>query len=65
MATETPAKVAVADAAAPESKPAFVKPEKPDEASYKEGLAKLEKAHSEAQQKFVRRLSFCDHACIG
>lgn len=54
MATESPAKVAPADAPAPESKPAFVRPEKPDEAAYKEGLAKLEKAHSDAQQKFVR-----------
>ncbi|CAI6334633.1 unnamed protein product [Periconia digitata] len=52
MATESGAKVATTDASAPDSKPAFVKPEKPDEAAYKEGLAKLDKSHADAQQKF-------------
>lgn len=34
-------------------KKTFVKPERPDEAAYKEALKKAEKAHVEAQDKFV------------
>jgi len=56
MATPSAAKVATADTAAPEGKQQkqeFVKPEKPDEAVYKEGLAKFEKEHEAAREKFV------------
>lgn len=53
VATPSAAKVATPDASAPEGKQQIVKPEKPDEAAFKEGLAKLEKAHTAAQEKFV------------
>lgn len=36
-----------------EAKQQFVRPEKPDEAVYKDKLYKLEKVHSESQAKFV------------
>lgn len=44
---------AATPAAAPEGKQQFVKPEKPDEAAFKDGLAKLEKAHAASQEKYV------------
>jgi len=47
------APTAKVDSAAPESKQQSVKPEKPDEAAYKDGLYKLEKVHTEAQAKYV------------
>lgn len=54
VATPSAANVATADAT-PESKQQFVRPEKPDEESYKEELSKAEKAHATAQEKFVSR----------
>lgn len=52
-ATPSAVKVATADTSASEGKQQFVKPEKPDEAKFKEELAKLEKDHAAAQEKFV------------
>ena len=55
-ATPSAAKVATADTAAPEGKQQkqdFVKPEKPDEAAFKEGLAKFDKEHEAAREKLV------------
>lgn len=44
----------MADTAAPATaKKQFVKPEKPDDDSYKKGLAEKEKEHSAAQEKLV------------
>ncbi|KAF2711632.1 hypothetical protein K504DRAFT_465382 [Pleomassaria siparia CBS 279.74] len=51
VATPSAAKVATADATVPE-RTQVVKPEQPDEAAYKEELAKAEKAHAAAQEKF-------------
>jgi hypothetical protein len=55
-ATPSATKVATADPSAPEGKQQkqeFVKPEKPDEAVFKEGLAKYDRAHESAREKFV------------
>ncbi|KAF2005912.1 hypothetical protein P154DRAFT_518157 [Amniculicola lignicola CBS 123094] len=54
VATPTPAPAAATDAtpAAP-GKQQFVKPDKPDEEKYKEELAKAEKAHTAAQEKYT------------
>lgn len=41
------------EAAATDSKQQFVRPEKPDEEAFKEELAKAEKAHAAAQEKYV------------
>ncbi|KAF2635807.1 hypothetical protein P280DRAFT_473592 [Massarina eburnea CBS 473.64] len=46
------ATVASADTSSAADKQAFVRPEKPDEAAFKEQLSKLESAHTAAQQKF-------------
>ncbi|KAF2258109.1 hypothetical protein CC78DRAFT_538043 [Lojkania enalia] len=51
VATSSAAKVATADASAPEGKQHFVRPEKPDEEKFKEDVAKAEKAHAAAQEK--------------
>lgn len=53
VATPSAAQVATADASAPEGKQQHVRPEKPDEETYKEDLAKAEKVHSAAQEKYV------------
>ncbi|KAF2477843.1 uncharacterized protein BDR25DRAFT_275312 [Lindgomyces ingoldianus] len=50
VATPSAAKVATTDV--PKGKQQVVKPEKPDEETYKEELAKAEKEHAAAQQKF-------------
>jgi hypothetical protein len=52
MADVTSPSGAAIDGGEPEKK-IFVKPERPDEAAYKEALKKAEKAHTEAQDKFV------------
>jgi hypothetical protein len=52
VATPPAAKVATADVPVSE-KQQVVKPEQPDEAKYKEDLAKAEKEHTAAQEKFV------------
>jgi len=52
VATPPTAKVATADVPVSE-KQQVVKPEQPDEAKYKEDLAKAEKEHTAAQEKFV------------
>jgi hypothetical protein len=60
---------ATASAPAPEGKQQHVRPEKPDEEKYKEELAKAEKAHAAAQEKFVSIhekllfLLFLDEVC--
>jgi hypothetical protein len=63
----TTAKTATADAA-PEGKQKqeVVKPERPDEAVFKEGLAKYDREHEQAKEKFVgtHRLSLrCQSYC--
>ena len=52
VTTPPAAKVATADVPVSE-KQQVVKPEQPDEAKYKEDLAKAEKEHTAAQEKFV------------
>ena len=52
VATPPAAKTATADVPVSE-KQQVVKPEQPDEAKYKEDLAKAEKEHTAAQEKFV------------
>jgi hypothetical protein len=52
VTTPPTAKVATADVPVSE-KQQVVKPEQPDEAKYKEDLAKAEKEHTAAQEKFV------------
>lgn len=55
LATPSAAQVATSDATAPQEKQQqTVRPEKPDEDKYKEDLAKAEKEHQVAQDKFVR-----------
>jgi hypothetical protein len=51
VATPSAAKVATSS-----EKQQVVKPEQPDEAKYKEDLAKAEKEHTAAQEKFVSAL---------
>ncbi|KAF2012368.1 hypothetical protein BU24DRAFT_426250 [Aaosphaeria arxii CBS 175.79] len=51
VATPNTSKVTTSDAPT-EGKQQFVRPEKPDEDAYKENLAKAEKAHASAQEKF-------------
>ncbi|KAF2687890.1 hypothetical protein K458DRAFT_428697 [Lentithecium fluviatile CBS 122367] len=65
MAAPSAAKVATADTSTPEgkqAKPDFVKPEKPDEAAFKEGLAKFDRDHEAARDKFIAAKSKLDDA---
>ena len=72
IANATPAAVdiAVGETTVPDvqqkaPKPKVEKPEKPDEAKYKEDLAKAEKEHTIAQEKFVSLSisAFCIYNC--
>ena len=58
---KSPASATPDAAPAPASKQQALKPEKPDEAKYKEDLAKAEKEYAAAQEKFVR-ISLPHHA---
>ncbi|KAF1949299.1 hypothetical protein CC80DRAFT_484687 [Byssothecium circinans] len=51
-ASAAPKTADASSSSASENKQTFVKPEKPDEAAFKEGLAKLENAHNIAQKQF-------------
>lgn len=54
VATPSAATMSTTNAGAePASKPQKIKPEKPDEQTYKEDLAKAEKEHTAAQEKVV------------
>jgi hypothetical protein len=53
VATPPAAQTPAAEDSAPQGKQPVVKPEKPDEAKYKEDLAKADKEHTAAQDKLV------------
>jgi hypothetical protein len=53
VATPPAAQTPAAEGSAPQAKQPVVKPEKPDEAKFREELDKVEKEHTAAQDKLV------------
>ena len=60
LATPSAADMGTINAVAATDKPKKVKPERPDDAKYKEALAKAEKAHAINQEKQVRPTPYYD-----